>query len=127
LPYTRNVKSLYKQSTCMVSFPTIPHAILPIAEAIICGLPVISVKTSESLEYSNNGASAILVKMGDQEALLDSMKLILANPDLAKQNAIDGASEISKLFDPVTNTDLLLEVYASLINRNNKRQIANNK
>ena len=48
-------------------FPTIPHAIIPIAESIYLGKPIISAETPEAIEYSNEGKGALLFKINDEE------------------------------------------------------------
>lgn len=65
IPSEYYIKDLFDQSYCMLSYFTIPHANLAMAEAMIEGLPVIAAKTEESLEYSLNGKMAILFDIND--------------------------------------------------------------
>jgi glycosyltransferase involved in cell wall biosynthesis len=65
VPSEYYIKDLFDQSYCMLSFFTIPHANLAMAEAMIEGLPVIAAKTEESLEYSQNGKLAMLFDLND--------------------------------------------------------------
>ena len=70
IPTTSQVRSLIEQSNFLISFPTIPHAILPIAESIYLKTPVISADTPEAREYSNNGKAAILYELNNKKAFL---------------------------------------------------------
>ena len=45
IPATYNIKQILEQSSCMLSFFTIPHANLAMAESIIAGTPVIAADT----------------------------------------------------------------------------------
>lgn len=60
-----NIKDLLDQSYCMLSYFTIPHANLAMAEAMIEKLPCVAARTEESLEYTDNGNYAMLFDMND--------------------------------------------------------------
>jgi glycosyltransferase involved in cell wall biosynthesis len=113
-PYVRNVKSLLREAYCQVSFPTIPHAILPIAESIILGIPVISVDTPEAREYSM-GQSAILVKMYDTRSLFEAMVYALDNPGKLKEMVQSESEAVKMMFDVNTNHAILDHLYRNLI------------
>lgn len=109
---TKNVLSLYKQVYCVIAFPTIPHAILPIAEALWNSTPVISADTPEAREYSNNGKSALLVPMHNIKAFKKAIDEAINNEIKIIEMAIKGSSIIRVKFDMKTNCDKLNSIYS---------------
>lgn len=61
------IKDIVEQAYGMLSYFTIPHANLAMAESIILGTPVIAARTEESDEYTKNGKLASLFKMNDMK------------------------------------------------------------
>ena len=55
IPGTYKIKHILQQTYCILSYFTIPHANLALAESIILGTPTIAAATSESREYSLEG------------------------------------------------------------------------
>ena len=94
IPFLYDLTDILKQSYCELSYFTIPHANLPLAEAIISGIPMIAARTEESEEYSLKGKLASLYKMNDivefKKAIDDFVKdgselrLALASEDRLK-------------------------------------------
>ena len=111
IPHTENIKSLYKSTNCVVAFPTIPHAILPIAECIILGIPVISVDTQEAREYSNKGKSAILVQMNNIVSLKKAMIEFINNETVYKLNTMKSSTIVRAKFDKNKNSAALNKLY----------------
>jgi glycosyltransferase involved in cell wall biosynthesis len=118
LPSTYQVKSLIEQSFCVVSFFTIPHANLSMAEAIWLGTPSISALTPEAKEYCNDGKAALLFSINDKEEFRKKVLFALGNEDIVKRNAIDGMKTVREKFDPVRNSSILNKVYRDLIMKN---------
>jgi glycosyltransferase involved in cell wall biosynthesis len=73
VPGTYHVKSIIEQSICIVSFFSMPHANLTMAEASCLGIPSIAANTSEAMDYCNNGESAILFEMNNAEEFKQSI------------------------------------------------------
>lgn len=73
IPFVYELSHLVKQAYCELSYFTIPHANLPLAEAIILGTPVIAARTDESEEYSIGGRLAKLFTMNDMEDFYNSI------------------------------------------------------
>jgi glycosyltransferase involved in cell wall biosynthesis len=115
IPRTKNVLSLYQQVYCVIAFPTIPHAILPIAESLWNGTPIISADTLEAREYSNNGKSAILIPMHNKIALKDAIIDAINNENEIKDLALEGIDYIREKFDPKTNSKILDNIYSGLL------------
>jgi glycosyltransferase involved in cell wall biosynthesis len=115
IPRTKNVLSLYQQVYCVIAFPTIPHAILPIAEALCNGTPIISADTLEAREYSNDGKAAILVPMNNKIALKEAINYAINNENEIKECAKNGVDYIQKKFDAKTNSKNLDSIYSRLL------------
>lgn len=116
IPTTNQVKSLIEQSNYLISFPTIPHAILPIAEAVYLGKPVISAKTPEAREYSNDGKSAVLFEMNNKEDFQEAIRYAIENESKLIELANTGSKIIQSTFDPIKNSLLLNNLYRKLLN-----------
>lgn len=114
IPSTYQIKSLIEQAFCLVSFPTIPHANLPIAEAIWLGKPIISADTPEAQEYSNNGESAILFKMNNKDEFKKALTYALENDTQIEESAKNGSKNIQLMFDSKRNSNLLNDAYKRL-------------
>jgi len=115
-PSTYHIKSLIEQSFCTVSFFTIPHANLSLAESIWLGKPSIAADTPEAKEYSANGKAALLFKMNSKEKFKDIILYALKNEKLINKNAIAGRKIIRKKFDIFNNSNLLNNIYKDIIN-----------
>lgn len=70
------ILDIIKQSYCCVSYFTIPHANLTLAESLMLGIPIIAAKTEETDEYSGNGHNAILFEINNLCEFEDRMKHI---------------------------------------------------
>jgi len=73
---TYNIRHLYEQAYCVLSYFTIPHANLSLAESIICNTLNIAALTDESLEYSNEGELALLYKENSFEEFMNILNNI---------------------------------------------------
>ena len=115
IPSTNQVKSLFEQSYCTVVFPTIPHAIIPIAESIYLGKPIISAETPEALEYSNQGKGATLFKMNDEDDFIKKLIHISQNKEKIYNKSSDNSNFVKELFCLEKNTSKLNRLYLKLL------------
>jgi glycosyltransferase involved in cell wall biosynthesis len=116
MPSTYHVKSLIEQSFCVVSFFTMPHGNLSLAESIWLGRPSIAADTPEAREYSVNGKAALLFKMNSKEEFENKILYALKNEESINKNAIDGKKIVRKKFDTVINSNLINNIYKDLVN-----------
>ena len=119
LPKVSDVLSLYQQVYCVVSFPTIPHAILPIAEAIWNRTPVISADTPEAREYSFNGASAKLVPINNIKLLEKAILYAINNEENFKIKTGNGVEHIKNTFNKKINSSKLNRIYSDMLDKEN--------
>jgi glycosyltransferase involved in cell wall biosynthesis len=115
IPPTYHVKSIIEQSICIISFFSIPHANLTMAEATLLGKPSIAADTPEAKEYSNNGKSALLFKMNNKMDLEGKIIFFLQNIESIDSKAEAGVGITKSLFDPKLNSNLLNNVYQHLL------------
>jgi glycosyltransferase involved in cell wall biosynthesis len=119
IPRTKNVLSLYQQVYCVIAFPTIPHAILPIAESIWNCTPIISADTLEAREYSNDGKAAILIPINNKVALKEAIIYAINNENKIKELAMNGVDYIREKFDAKRNSKILDIIYSRLLMKAN--------
>lgn len=113
LPSTYHVKSIIEQSFCIISYFTIPHANLTLAESSILGVPSIAANTKEAMEYCLNGKTAVLFKMNDKKDFSDKIQYLIDNYDTISMNTKKYSNRIQFIFDPIINNDLLRKTYLS--------------
>lgn len=107
IPGVYNIRHLYEQAYCIVSYFTIPHANLALAESVICNTMNVAAQTDESLEYSNEGEMALLYKENDFNdfvAKLTSMP-VLREEYLEKMENRSNIVEV--MFNPKRNINIL--------------------
>ena len=95
--------AILKQVDAYVSFFTIPHANLALAECILSGTPAIAARTEESLEYSDGGRLSLLYELGNLEEFQKTWEKLDGDPALLDGCLQDGAEKLSSLFDRERN------------------------
>lgn len=104
------IGDILKQTYCVVSYFTIPHANLGLAESIICRTLSVAAKNDEASEYSLDGELAILYKEND----IDSFRSSLCGIEEARAAVVDRINEkayiVESMFDPSRNIGILHKV-----------------
>lgn len=114
-----NITDIIERCECNISYFTIPHANLTVAECIILNVPSLVAETDESLEYSCNGILAKLYKMNDYEEFKQTLSSIDKWLPILKSRINDNGKQIKKIFDPKRNSDRLNKTLKSVfINHN---------
>jgi glycosyltransferase involved in cell wall biosynthesis len=80
------------------------------AEAIIEKLPVIAAKTEESLEYSRNGALALLFEMNDMASFENAVSELDSHYSRLKRELSMFAVELKEKFSREQNSQRLMSV-----------------
>lgn len=114
VPGTYHVKSIIEQSCCIVSFFSIPHANLTMAEASCLGIPSIAANTPEAKEYCNNGESALLFEMNNKNEFKQKIEYFLESKEHILEKAKAGTKKMEQLFSPEKNSELLHNLYKIL-------------
>ena len=114
VPGVYNIRHLYEQSYCIVSYFTIPHANLALAESVICNAMNVAAKTDESLEYSHEGEMALLYEENNFE---DFIRTLISLPEKREEylaNMAQHSSVIEEMFAPERNIDILNHIIESI-------------
>lgn len=115
IPNVYEIKHLLDQCACLVSYFTIPHANLALAEGIINKTIVVAAETEESLEYSLNGDLAFLFRMNDAEEFVKAVKRALTQGDSMKRELEKRSYIVKNMFNKEQNVSVLQGVYEKLL------------
>lgn len=118
IPNIYEIKHLLEQCFCLVSYFTIPHANLALAESIINNTVVVAAETEESIEYSLGGKLAFLFKMNSPQGFVNAVHKALEQHDEMKEKLADSSFVVCEMFDKNTNTNKLKEVYNIVLQEN---------
>lgn len=105
VPPTYAIKDIVEKSYCVLSYFTIPHANLALAESVILKTPIIAARTEESEEYSFDGKYAILFPFKDQECFEYAIVNIDRERSLLKERLEEGSLLLAKKFDRKKNVN----------------------
>lgn len=116
IPPTYEICHIVEQAYCFVSYFRMPHANLALAECIIMQTPCIAAETEESLEYTNDGEFAMLVRPNNQSLFDIKIQDFLSNIDYWKRKSILGSTHIAKLFSKENNVEQYRKVLSDIVN-----------
>lgn len=105
IPATYRVVDIYKQAYCIISFFTIPHANLGLAEAVELGAIAIAPKTEEALEYSDNGRAALLYEINNEDDFLKKFNYLIDNYEKVKEQVAKHSDAVRSIFLPEKNIE----------------------
>lgn len=88
----------------------IPNVIL---EAMTMDLPVVSTDHSAIPEVVEDGVNGLLVPPADEHALAEALEKLITNPDYAQELSSRGRKVVIDKFDPLTNSQLLLDRFSA--------------
>ncbi len=114
IPASYALRHVMEQAYCILSFFTIPHANLAMAESIIVGTIPVAARTEESIEYSHGGELALLFELGSQDDFLVKLNDLDNNYDKIKRKISSNSHIIKKMFDKEYNVTTLDGVLAKL-------------
>lgn len=114
IPGEYMINHIVQQAYCILSYFTIPHANLALAESIILGTPSIAADTDESREYSLGGELTSLFRINELSHFHEKIKQFdELRPSLMKKIEVHSA-EIAKMFDTDSNARLLNSIYKQI-------------
>lgn len=111
LPSIYEIADIMKNVYCNLSYFTIPHANLTLAECLLVGTPSVAARTPESLEYSNEGKLSVLYDFKDIQAFKNAIDYLNSNYEIIKLHINEGNGVVKEMFSPKINLLLLSTVY----------------
>lgn len=114
IPGVYNIRHLYEQAYCIVSYFTIPHANLALAESVICNTMNIAAMTDESLEYSNEGEMALLYEENNFENFVSALKSLPEKRDKYLVKMERNSAVIKEMFSPERNIQILNHIIETI-------------
>lgn len=103
IPSTYAIKHLIEQSYCMLSYFTIPHANLALAESLILGTPTIAAETYESIEYAFDTKLNTFFRINDQLDFVEKIKYLNNHYAEEKAKVKSLSVDIKQRFDKKHN------------------------
>lgn len=98
---------LYRTHGCLVSTSWLEGFGLPVAEAVVCGCPVIAADAAATPEIA--GSAAILAPSHDAEAFAQAVLRVLEQPDVRERLRRSGLLR-RRLFDSAANAESFFHV-----------------
>lgn len=114
IPATYKLNHIIEQSFGFISFFTVPHANLALAENIILGNPCLAVRTAESEEYTNDGEYALLTPFGNIPEFEKNLRKFVENQETYRINAQKGSNHLKSLFSKSDNKNRLITVLRNI-------------
>ena len=110
----------YLKCNVFLSPSTIENSSNSIAEAMMCGTPVVSSNVGGCSTMLDNGESGILYELEDTDALVDSIGKIFDNDKYAEELSKKAKKSALKRHDRKVNNDTLLKIYKCIVENKTK-------
>lgn len=117
IPNVYEIKHLLEQCFCLVSYFTIPHANLALAESIVNNTVAVAAETEESVEYSLGGKLAFLFEMNSRQGFVDAVHKAVEQHDEMKERLAGCSFVVSEMFDKSANANRLGQVYHIVLHK----------
>ena len=114
MPSVYELKDLLEKSYCVLSYFTIPHANLALAEAITLKVPVIAARTEESEEYSDGGLLAVLFEMNNIEDFSNKIRHFERYRKELKLRLEKGSTNIAYKFQRERNEQAFRDILSAI-------------
>lgn len=115
IPATYMLTDIMQQCYCNLSFFTIPHANLAMAETSLLGIPSVAAENEEALEYTFNGFTASLFEANNKKAFADAISNLIDNYEVYKERLILKNTDIKLMFNRDRNVAILNNVLKQLL------------
>ena len=115
IPATYYLSHIMEQAYCNLSFFTIAHANLALAECEIMGTPSIAARTDESIEYSLGEELSILYELGNFESFTKAINSFDCKYKELEYNLSKRAFEIKEMFSKSNNQKILNTIFDKFI------------
>jgi len=113
--YRNDVYRILAASNALVQPSIFEGFGLASAEAMACGLPVISTNLPSIAEVVQHEKTGILVPLGDSQALSKAMATFVDNPVLAATHGANGKQRVEKMFSSQVIVQQYEDLYETLV------------
>ncbi len=114
-PSMYNITELMESVEGYISYFTIPHANLALAESIIVGTQAIAAQTDEAFEYSNEGKLALLFPFGDEKTFIDTWRKLDIGQGISDKLLKEGAKSLRQCFSSEMNAYVFNQALKELV------------
>lgn len=123
LPYKETLEEI-RRAACLIA-PSYCYETFgrTIAEAFACGTPVIASDHGAMAELIEEGKTGFLFRVGDGEKLMEKIRQILSQPELAKQMGENARQVFEKNFSEGDHYRRLLALYEQLVRDKKNAQV----
>jgi glycosyltransferase involved in cell wall biosynthesis len=116
--HVKDVYALLSQTDVAVHASVSPEPFgRVVAEAMICGLPVVATNGGGPAEIIADGETGLLVPMGDAEAMADALQRLIASPDLRREMGSRAREYALAEFDPKRSANRVMAIYEQMFSR----------
>ena len=115
IPAVYEMMDFYLKSSCFVSYFSMPHANLSLAESLFLKRPCITADNEEAREYSNNGEYALLVEPNNYKKFAKGLNSFLNSLGKWTECADKASYKVKEKFDRNLNVSRLRIVLESLV------------
>jgi len=120
--YQANVAPWLNRMDCFVLPSHYEGCSNALLEAMAVGLPVIATAVGGNPELIENGVSGWLIPDGDEAALVEAIRRVCVNPDLAQAMATRARARVQAQFNVNQMVEETVAVYRSLLQRPLRRE-----
>ena len=97
-PKRSELRSIYNQASIFIASSFTEGWGLPPCEAMLCGCAVVATDIGGYREFCHDEETALIVPVGDPQAMADAIERFISNPELCRKIAMQGNDHIS-IFD----------------------------
>lgn len=88
-----------------------------VAEAMICGVPVLVSDAGGPADYVEQGVTGYRVPMGNAQEMANSLAMLLDNPERRRAMGLAGRAFALEAFDPTRLGKEMVDLYSNILNR----------
>ena len=112
-----DMEKVYHAADVLLSTSAVEGFPNGIAEAMLCGLPVVATSAGATTELLNNTANGSLHEVGDIAGMAASILLLLENPALAAKKGRAGRDHVRTHFSPDRLVDHEIALYKTIMGK----------
>lgn len=116
----KDIPSVLKAADLYVCSSYAESSPLAVWEAMAMELPVVSTDVGDVAHYLNDGQNGIIVPVGKSQALADALKVMIKDPDVAKQMGISGRQTAIRELDTAVIAGITAQAYREITEKSSE-------